>query len=161
MKKMILVAGLAVMSAGLSGTALAGNSSGCGVGALIFEGQSGVVPNVLAMTTNGTYSNATSGMSTGSIGCESDGLVLNEHERNLYAAANLRNLKHDMAQGQGEYLDGLASLMGVSEADRAAFRTRTQAQLPVLLKADDASGFLAALDRSLAADPALASYVTP
>jgi hypothetical protein len=160
MKKIILIAGLAMLSAGWSGTALAGYSSGCGVGALIFEGQSGIVPNVLAMTTNGTYWNGTFGMSTGTLGCDTDGVVLNEHERTLYAATNLRSLKGDMARGQGEYLDGLASLMGVGEADRAAFASLSQTSLPELLEADDASGFLATLDRRIAADPALAHYVT-
>ena len=160
MKKVILIAGLAMLSAGWSGTAMAGNTSGCGVGTLIFEGKSGLGPNVLAMTTNGTYWNATLGMSTGSIGCQTDGVVLNEHERNLYAATNLNQLKADMAQGQGEYLDGLASLMGVGAGDRGAFRSLSQSSLPVLLEAHDSAGFLAALDRELAADPVLARYVT-
>ena len=160
MKKLILIAGLAVLSAGWSGTALAGNSSGCGAGSLIFQGQSGVAPNVLAITTNGTFWNATFGMSTGSAGCQKDGVVLNEHERDMYAATNLRQLKNEMARGQGEYLDGLASLMGVGEANLGAFRAFSQASLPVLLEAEDSAGFLAALDREMAADPVLARYVT-
>jgi len=161
MKKVILIAGLAMLSAGWSGTAVAGNSSGCGVGALIFEGQSGVVPNVLAMTTNGTYWNGTFGMSSGTIGCNADDVVLNEHERNLYAASNFGQIKHDMARGQGEYLDGLASLMGVAEVDRGAFQALSQASLPALLAAssDDATGFMAALDREMAGHESLSRYV--
>src|SRR5690606_21045070 len=48
---------------------------GCGLGSKLFEGQRGVAPQVLAVTTNGTFGNQTFGISSGTLGCNQDGVV--------------------------------------------------------------------------------------
>lgn len=162
MRKYVLAAAIAAFAALPAANAFADASgAGCGVGAMIFDGQRGVLPQTLAVTTNGTFANQVFGISTGTLGCEQDGVVMNEHEKALYAEANLEYIKMDMAQGGGEYLDALASLMGVAEADRAALARLTQAEFAALAGADtDAALFLANLNAALAADPALARYAS-
>jgi hypothetical protein len=47
----------------------------CGWGSKLFEGQSGLGPKVLAVTTNGTLGNQTFAISSGTSGCTQDGTV--------------------------------------------------------------------------------------
>lgn len=161
MRKLVLAAAVLAMSALPATAALAeGTGPGCGVGTMIFKGQKGVLPQTLAATTNGTLLNQLFGMSTGTLGCEQDGIVLNEQERTMYVAANFDQIKQDMARGDGEYLTTLAALMEVAPADRAAFYTLTKDRFAALATPADADGLLARLDAALAADPVLARYAS-
>ena len=54
MKKILLA--LAV-SLPVTAFAAANNVGSCGLGSKVFEGQKGVAPQVLAVTTNGTFGN--------------------------------------------------------------------------------------------------------
>lgn len=114
MKK--LIAGALLMGA----STLAFAQPGCGVGAMIWKGQSGIAPHVLAATTNGTFGNQTFGMTTGTLGCQT-----NEEVRSMamYMNSNIDKVARDMSRGSGENLDTLAVLLGVDEADRESFRT--------------------------------------
>ena len=71
MKKLCLVAVLAALPA----VAMADNVGQCGWGSKLMAGQSGVVPQVAAVTTNGTFGNQTFGITTGTSGCTQDGTV--------------------------------------------------------------------------------------
>ncbi len=141
----------------------AGSGPGCGLGYMLFQGQRGVLPQVLAATTNGTFWSQTFGMSTGTSGCSQDGIVSREHETAVYAQATIENLSQEMAQGQGEHLASLATLMGVPADLHAAFFQLTQQHYATLFPtaANDAAQMLAALKTVLAADPVLASVVSP
>lgn len=135
-----------------------GGGPGCGVGTMVFKGKTGVVNQVLASTTNGTFSN-TFAITSGTSGCEADGVVMREHERQVYAAVNFRNLKQDIARGEGEYLAALETLMDVRPEDRAAFGAFARERFAVLFDSPEASPdtFLAALDTELLADGAFRS----
>jgi hypothetical protein len=50
-----------------------------------------------------------------------EGLVREEYKVEAFTALNFENVKQDMAQGHGEYLASLGSLMGVSPAAQPAF----------------------------------------
>lgn len=50
-----------------------------------------------------------------------EGLVREEYKVEAFTALNFENVKQDMAQGHGEYLASLGSLMGVSQAAQPAF----------------------------------------
>lgn len=113
MKK--LIAG--VMLLGASSMAFA--QPGCGVGAMIWKGQSGIAPHVLAATTNGTFGNQTFGMTTGTLGCQTNESV---QSMALYMDSNIDKVARDMSRGTGENLDTLAVLLGVDAADRDTFR---------------------------------------
>jgi len=146
-----------------SGGPGAASGPGCGLGYMLFQGQRGLIPQVLAATTNGTFGNQTFGMTTGTSGCSQDGIVSREHETALYAQATIENLSQEMAQGQGEHLSSLASLMGVPSDLQPVFFQLTQEHYATLFprEQNDAIEMLTALRSLLAADPVLASVVSP
>lgn len=153
---------LSVKLPGSSGP-MAASGPGCGLGYMLFQGQRGVLPQILAATTNGTFGNQTFGMTTGTSGCSQDGIVSREHETALYARATIENLSQEMAQGQGEHLASLAVLMGVPAELHPAFFQLTQQHYATLFPTADTdpSEMLAALKALLAADPVLASAASP
>lgn len=132
MKK--LIAGAILLSA----SSLAFAQPGCGVGAMIWKGQSGIAPHVLAATTNGTLGNQTFGMSTGTLGCQTNQSV---QSMALYMNGNVDKVARDMSRGSGENLDTLAVLLGVDAADKDAFRTLLQDNFATIFpNADTTSG---------------------
>lgn len=156
MKKLVAVA---VLSA-VPFTAFADNDAGCGVGTQIWKGQKGLLPKVLAATTNGTFYNTIS-MTFGVLGCSSDGVVTASARMPMYAGANLDQLAAEMAAGEGEALANLASLYGIEEADRAAFYQLTQANFASIFASEDATAgdVLHNVSLVLAADQRLARYL--
>lgn len=153
------------MSVKLPGSSgpMAKSGPGCGLGYMLFQGQRGVLPQILAATTNGTFGNQTFGMTTGTSGCSQDGIVSREHETAVYAEATIENLSQEMARGQGEHLASLATLMGVPTDLHAAFFQFTQQHYATLFLSEqnDAVQMLTALKTLLATDPVLASVVSP
>lgn len=153
------------MSVKMPGTSgpQAKSGPGCGLGYLLFQGQRGILPQILAATTNGTFGNQTFGMTTGTSGCSPDGIVSREHEAAVYAEATIENLSQEMAQGQGEHLASLATLMGVPGELQPVFFQLTQEHYATLFPTaqNDSTAMLATLKTLLAADPVLASVVSP
>jgi len=123
----IVMASGAAFAAG--GGGLMGNgkygSAGCGLGSLVFENQAGPV-QILAATTNGTSGSQTFGMTTGTSNCPSAFKEASNERLNEFAVANLDALAKDIARGQGESLDALAELMGISVDQRAETYAKLQ-----------------------------------
>ena len=143
------------------GTVMAANNNvGCGVGSIIFNGQSGVAPQVLAATTNGTLGNQTFGITSGTLGCSSDGVVSSTVKTSMFIDTNLDKLASDMAAGQGETLESLANLIGVDSAHKAAFFEVTKANFAEIIPSGHANtqDIIAALNRVLAQNGELAQY---
>jgi hypothetical protein len=113
MKK--LIAGAMLLGA----SSLAFAQPGCGVGAMIWKGQSGIAPHVLAATTNGTLANQTFGMTTGTLGCSTNEEV---QSMAMYMDSNIDKIARDMSRGEGENLETLAVLLGVKASERDDFR---------------------------------------
>lgn len=161
MKRIGLLAVAALGAALLaSGSARADGDTGCGLGSQIWEGQSSVPAKVLAATTNGTLGNQTFGITSGTLGCEPGSVIKAEQRLNVFAAANLDRLAREIAVGEGEALDALAHLYGVSDADRAGFAARLHARFDAIFPTASvtAGDVLAGIDRALAEDPDLAHY---
>ncbi|HZR46291.1 MAG TPA: DUF3015 domain-containing protein [Candidatus Manganitrophaceae bacterium] len=137
-----------------------GNGPGCGLGAMIFQGNKKIVHQVLAATTNGILGNQTFGISSGTLGCTNDGIVKNEEKVNVFASTNLDSLSQEMAQGKGEHLASLASLIGVPADHQAAFFTLTQEKYTEIFKSEQTTSteMLASLNSEMLARPELASY---
>jgi len=133
-KKTALVAALAALP---MSSAMAKDSTGCGVGTMIFDGQEGIGPQILAVTTNGTLGNQTFGITSGTLGCDRDGVIKHEAAVSKFVAANMENLASDMAAGGGETLASLADLMGVDEADRPAFYRAAQDNFAAIYSDED------------------------
>lgn len=124
--KKIFVAALATVAAA-SSMAAQNNVGSCGWGSKLFEGQSGIAPQVLAVTTNGTSGNQTFAITSGTSGCTQDGVVSSTWKTAMYIDGNRVALARDAAAGQGESLDVLAALMGVKAEDRALFASTIKA----------------------------------
>jgi hypothetical protein len=163
MRKLTLAAAVFSFVALPAATALAdGTGPGCGVGTMIFKGQQGILPQTLAGTTNGTLANQLFGISSGTLGCEQDGIVLNEHERDMYVAANFEHVKGDMAKGGGEYLSTLAALMQIAPEDQGAFYTLAKSHYGAVAGGADLTPgeLIANLDREMARDTRLSRYAS-
>src|ERR1035437_393678 len=90
-----------VAVAGLAAAASAGqNDAGCGLGAQLFK-ENRPVDQVLAATTNGSFGTQTFGITTGTLGCTSGGLLKSSKEREVFTATNFRALEQELAAGSG------------------------------------------------------------
>jgi hypothetical protein len=135
------------------------NIGTCGWGAKLFDGQSGIAPQVLAVTTNGTSGNQTFGITTGTSGCTQDGVVKSTWKTAMFIDGNKDRLARDMSVGNGETLDSLAHLIGVSEQDRAAFGRVMQENVSVIFPAGSTTDdSVVALKQVLRSDRGLAQY---
>lgn len=117
MKKIILSAVLASASA----AAMAG-PAGCGLGThVVFKNANEWHEHVLAATTNQTSGNQTFGMTSGTLGCDAANGPL-KNGIALFIDNNVEQLAAETAVGQGETLDALTELVGVSAQDEALFK---------------------------------------
>ena len=128
MKKLVLALVLVSFIAVPATLSFAANkdNTGCGLGYIIMQGNDGLLYQVLAVTTNGTFGNQTFGISSGTLECEKPGKFASKEQLNKYVAENMDNLANDIARGQGEYLNTLAVLMEVPEGSRAEFYAKLQ-----------------------------------
>src|SRR5437867_12784956 len=138
---------------------------GCGLGKLAwmdFKNQKNIAPQVLMATTNGTFGSQTFGISTGTSGCTNDGKVWAEHKVTMFASINFEDLSQEMAQGRGEHLASLATLMGVPAEHQAEFFAMTQEKYTSLIQSGETSpvAVVKALHDAMAKHPVLAKMST-
>jgi hypothetical protein len=168
MSKKVIMLSVAVLFGMQAGLAMAANPDtgpGCGLGKLAwsdYSHQKNIGPQVLMATTNGTFGSQTFGISTGTSGCTNDGKVMAEHKTTMFAQLNFENLSQEMAQGQGEHLASLATLMGVPAEHQGAFFAMTQERYTSLVKAGEASpvAMVKAINDAIATHPVLAQVST-
>jgi len=155
MKKLLLVSLIALTPL----AAQAGGSAGCGLGSTLFDGQSGIAPNVLAATTNGLSGNQTFGMTTGTLGCNQNDTV--SAAADSFLNGNMERVARDMATGKGESLDTLATLIGIEGADKASFFALSQSNFKSIYSSDAVTSgeVLASLKAVMLKDVTLAKYV--
>lgn len=101
-------------------------NTGCGLGTLIMKGNDGLLFQVLAVTTNGTFGNQTFGITSGTLDCDKPARFASNEKINTFVADNMDSLANDIAKGQGEYLNTLAVLMEVPEGTRSDFYSKLQ-----------------------------------
>ncbi len=163
MSKKVLFLSIAVLFGAQAGLAMAANPDtgpGCGLGKLAwadYKGQKEILPQVLMVTTNGTGMN-TIGISLGTSGCTNDGKILSQHKTTVFASLNFEALSAEMAQGQGEHLASLATLMGVPAERHPAFFAMTQERYTSLVQAGETSpvAMVKSLNDAIAGHPVLA-----
>jgi DUF3015 family protein len=117
---------------------------GCGLGKLAwsdYKQQKHVGPQVLMATTNMLFppSNQAFGLGSGTSGCTNDKKYWSEEKATVFAQISFENLSQEMAQGQGEHLASLATLMGVPAERQAEFFAMTQERYLALIRAGDGS----------------------
>lgn len=158
MNKLLAIAVVGVLP---FGSAFAAQDIGCGLGTELMKDQKGLIFRVLGATTNGTFSNQTFGITSGTLGCAKNGVVAEDVRRSMFAAANVDQLSAEIAAGEGETLATLAALYNVEAADVAAFNALAQSQHAALFpNANVTTGdVLAALEVAMARDARLARYI--
>ena len=139
MKKMVVIFNavfmLMVVLSGV-GWAVDPKNTGCGLGSLAFEGQNGLISQVLAATTNGIFGNQTFGITSGTLNCERYKTFAYNEKVGVFVAENMDNLARDIARGQGEYVNTLAVLMEVPDVKKASFRSQLQAHFSDIYTSD-------------------------
>jgi hypothetical protein len=63
-----------------------------------------------------------------------DGMVKADRRVDAFMTLNFENLKQDMAQGRGEYLASLSTLMGISQDRQASFFAHAQSRYPFVME---------------------------
>lgn len=157
MKKLLAIA---VLSTSAS-VALADQDIGCGLGTMIMAGQSGPIFKALGATTNGTSGNQTFGITTGTLGCQTNGAITSRARLSMFTGSNIDNLARDMSVGRGESLNVLADLMGVPEGDKARFFQATKTNFGKIFapQNESAGQVLAALEQVMGQDDVLKAYL--
>lgn len=140
---------------------------GCGLGKMAWQGykqQKNIVPQVLMGITNQWLPpfNQGFGISYETFGCTNDEKLWAEEKATMFAGIDLENLSQDMAQGGGEHLASLATLMGVPAEHQAEFFAMTQEQYTSLIQSGQASpvALVKALHEAMGAHPDLVKLAT-
>lgn len=110
---------------------------GVGVGTLIFEGQDGLVSQVLAVTTNGILGNQTFAITSGTLGAERPDALVQHDTLKKFVAENMASVAKDIATGEGESLDTIAELLAIPQEQRAAFAQSLQSKFGEIYSSDD------------------------
>jgi hypothetical protein len=136
------------------------NGPGCGLGKLAwmdYGGQKQIAPQVMMATTNGTFGSQTFGISSGTSGCTNDGVIMKNKHVSM-ATSSFDSLRQEMAQGGGEHLASLATLLGVPEKDQPAFFALVQEKYTTLMESEQTTplAMLQALQAAMAEHPVLA-----
>ena len=136
------------------------NGPGCGLGKLAwldYGSQRQIAPQVMMATTNATFGSQTFGISSGTSGCTNDGVIMKNKHINLASRA-FESLAEDMAQGRGEHLTSLATLLGVPEEAQSEFFALVQENYTRLVGSDHTTAvtMLQALQMAMAERPTLA-----
>lgn len=142
------------------GAAVSDNGPGCGLGKLAwmdYESPKQIAPQVMMATTNATFGSQTFGISSGTSGCSNDGVIMKNKHINIASHAFDR-LAEEMAQGNGEHLASLATLLGVPEEAQPAFFALVQERYQSVVGTDEATAvvLLKVLQTAMAERPELA-----
>ncbi|MBR1649205.1 MAG: DUF3015 family protein [Alphaproteobacteria bacterium] len=135
MKKLpiLALAGAGIM---IAGSASAIDSTGCGLGSMAWRGQSGIAPQVLAVTTNTSFGTQTFGITFGTSGCDPNGRVTGGTQKMVFTFLenNMEQYALDASRGEGETLDTLA---GILNMDTKEFAAKSQQNFAALFPDDN------------------------
>jgi hypothetical protein len=120
MKKLMSVLMVSAV-AFVASAAFAGGNVGVGLGTVLLKGKSGKIMEVLAVTTNGSTYTSTFGITSGTSGYQ-EGQSIGMNDVEIFVAKNMDSLATDIARGDGEYINTLASMMEVK--DSVAFKSK-------------------------------------
>jgi|TARA_B110000914_G_C15280976_1_gene362092 hypothetical protein len=138
MRAIRIVVAATILAMAPAGVALADNDIGCGVGTMVMEGQVGPPAKILGSLTNGVTFQSIS-ITFGLLNCSGQGKVTadaSDIRVQHFASQNLDRLSVEMAKGEGEHLNVLASLLDVAPAHRAEFAQLTQENFEQLFPHD-------------------------
>ncbi len=90
---------------------------GIGAGTILFEGHDGLVSQVCAATTNGIFGNQTFAITSGTLGASKPAELWASKQLNDFVEENMDSLAQDIAQGQGESLEAICSILQVEDTE--------------------------------------------
>ncbi len=114
---------------------------------------------LIGTSTRGTtnaYLSPTWSMTSGTSGCEKHQFSKREEEAVKYVSTNLYPLTAEMAEGHGEYLVGLAQVMGCNDSVVSDFGRVTQKSFNSMSKTADAYETLQHVKQEIRKIPSLA-----
>ena len=135
------------------------NVGSCGWGSKLFDGQRGIAPQVLAVTTNGSGTQ-TFGITSGTSGCTQNGVVRSSWKTAMFIDQNMNKLASNIAVGSGEELEGLAVLMNISSSDTEHFKKALKDNFNTLFTSPeiDSKTLIANINQVLSSDKSLSIY---
>jgi len=132
MRKLLLPAAAFLAAISLHAADDLKHNVGIGIGTMIFEGQQGLLSQICAATTNGSFGNQTFAITTGTLGARKFSGIVSNGDVQGFVRDNMDQLAREIAAGQGESVSTLAELIAVPAADRATFAKTLQAQFDVI-----------------------------
>ena len=122
MKKIYLLSAVAGGLIAFCSNANAYDSTGCGLGSMAWRGHSGIIPQVLAVTTNNIIPSQTFGITLGTSGCDPNGRVSGGTGKMLlsFLENNMEQFAMEASVGYGETLVTVAGILNVDEAELSA-----------------------------------------
>ncbi len=165
MKKYLLGSAVLFTLVAFSGTAIAAGygDAGCGPGSLVI-GTKRDGGQLLAATTNGMGygSSHSTAVTFGTSNCGADKLTRTQQERETFANINYNSLVKEMAAGQGENLETLASMYGCSQDSYGDFGTVAQENFSTIVKDQNTStkDMLGSLEQQISGHSVLSKTCT-
>ncbi|GMO57231.1 MAG: DUF3015 domain-containing protein [Rickettsiales bacterium] len=113
---------LAVLAIALStASSFAVDSTGCGLGSTILKGKQGMMMQLFAVTTNGTSASQTFGITSGTLGCDSNGTISGGTGKiAFFLENNVDTFALDAASGQGETINVIAEIANTTPENAGA-----------------------------------------
>jgi len=138
--KSILFVSVTLIFGILDNRACAVGSAGCGLGSVVFKGNEWY-KQIFAATTNNLTGTQTLGITSGTSNC-APGLFGDVQKQQDYLSANFSSLQREAAQGSGQTLNGLASVLGCENSSYDNFGMYTQQNYSDIFNSDDAKQVL-------------------
>lgn len=165
MKKYLLGSAVLFALVAFSGTAIAHpagyGDAGCGPGSLIY-GKKRDGAQILAAIADPTGTMHSTAITFGTSNCGADKLTRQQRERETFASINYNSLVKEMAAGQGENLDNLASMYGCSQDSYGDFGTVAQENFSTIVKDQNTStkDMLGSLEQQISGHTVLSKTCT-
>ncbi|MCB0348467.1 MAG: DUF3015 family protein [Bdellovibrionales bacterium] len=118
-------------------SAFAGDS-GCGLGSVIIS-KNAKVQQLLSLTTNSYLFTQPLGITFGTSNCSASSIIKNDEEIKIYVKSNQKELLQEMAKGEGERLEALATLYGCTGEKVKMFSTSAQTNYAVIVTSQEVS----------------------
>lgn len=130
--------------------------AGCGLGSIVFGQKKGMI-QIIAATVNGTAGSQTFGISSGTSNCVNSDQVAKRTE--LFIESNQEVLKKEIAQGQGESVSTLATLLQCSDA--SVLGQGLQQNAENIFRANNSVELYQQIQRSIRSNETLATNCSP
>ena len=160
---LVVVAFVGVQASMVLAAGIADTGPGCGLGKEVWKNDphtDNIGKQLLISTTNNPFIPLQAfAITSGTLGCKNNGKIWVEQKVNMFASANFESLSQEMAQGHGEHLTSLATLMGVPADHQAVFFAMAQERYVSFVQAGEPSPvrLVKVLNDGMAVHPVLAN----